>query len=70
MVKAYLHGSSMLYYTPVEKKQIRWDTKDAWCSALELACKEWDVAEKENKCLLVDLSYTISAPVAYYEGKY
>ena len=71
MVKAYLHGSSMLYYTPVEKKQIRWNTKDAWCSALELASKEWEVAEEEEKkCLMVDLSYTISAPVAYYEGKY
>ena len=66
MINLYLHGTSMLYYVPVARKKIKWNTQEAWTSAAELANpqREFPCGNKAVDYLVVDLSYTVNCQVA------
>lgn len=68
----YLHGTSMLYFTPVNKEQVTWNTQNAWKSVLELANDSVELVctDNEQDYLVVDLSYTVTCKVAALKGKY
>lgn len=61
----------MLYFIPLNRKQIRWDAKNTWYSALELANDEIDISCKDMQTdyLVLDLSYTACCEVAVVGDK-
>ncbi len=71
MIELQLHGSSMLYFIPLNRKQLKWDARNTWYSALELANDEIDISCKDMQTdyLVLDLSYTACCEVAVVEDK-
>lgn len=71
MIELQLHGTSMLYFIPLNRKKIKWDTRNAWYSALELANDEMDIScnDMQMDYLVLDLSYTACCEVAILGDK-